>query len=96
MSALRSVHVDRRLSLKPFESEWLKRILAGISRCWLDDNTKKTEPMSFSTLERVIDIGDKTINEFNFNAACKIAFAGFLRPGEFTYSATDLSQKLRR
>jgi hypothetical protein len=89
MSALRSVHVDRRLSLKPFESEWLKRILAGISRCQPDDNTKKAEPMSLSTLEKVIDTGDKTVDELNFNAACKIAFAGFLRSGEFTYSATD-------
>ena len=25
----------------------------------------------------------------NFNAACKVAFAGFLRCGEFTYSALD-------
>jgi hypothetical protein len=45
--------------------------------------------MSFSTLEKVIHTGDKTINELNFNAACKIAFAGFLRSGEFTYSTTD-------
>ena len=46
LSALRSVHVDRRFPTKPFESEWLKRILAGISRCHPSDNTKKAEPMS--------------------------------------------------
>jgi hypothetical protein len=55
VSALRSVHVDRRLSTKPFESEWLKRILAGISRCHPSDNTKKAEPMSMVTLEKVVD-----------------------------------------
>ena len=45
VSALRSVHVDRRFPTKP-ESEWLKKILAGISRCHPSDNTKKAEPMS--------------------------------------------------
>ena len=29
----------------------------------------------------------------NFNAACKVAFAGFLRCGEFTYSAFDYKDR---
>ena len=90
ISALRSVYVYRRLSTKPFESEWLKRILAGISRCHSSDNTKEAEPISLTTLEKVVNTGDKTIEELNFNSACKIAFAGFLRSGEFCYSASDL------
>ena len=93
VSALRSVHVDRHLSTKPFESEWLKRIFAGISRCHPSDNTKKAEPMSMVTLEKVVDTGDKSTEELNFNTACKIAFAGFLRSGEFCYSVSDLKDK---
>ena len=93
VSALRSVHVERRLSTKPFESEWLKRILAGISRCHPSDNTKKAEPMSMVTLEKVVDTGDKSTEELNFNTACKIPFADFLRSGEFCYSASDLKDK---
>ena len=90
MSALRSVHIDRHLSIKPFNSEWLKRILAGISRCQPDDNIKKAEPISLSTLQDVTNTGDKSIDELNFNTACKVTFAGFLCSGEFMYSASDL------
>ena len=90
ISALRSVHVDRYFSTKPFESEWLKRILAGISHCHSLDNTKKAEPISLTTLEKVVNTGDKTIEELNFNSACKVAFAGFLCSGKFCYSASDL------
>jgi len=90
VSALRSVHVDRHLSTKPFESEWLKRIFAGMSCCHPSDNTKKAEPMSMVTLEKVVDTGDTSTEELNFNTACKVAFAGFLHSGEFCYSASDL------
>ena len=70
-----------------------KESLQGISRCHPSDNTKKAEPMSMVTLEKVVDTGDKSTEELNFNTACKIAFAGFLRSGEFCYSASDLKDK---
>jgi hypothetical protein len=41
------------------------------------------------TPEKVVDTGDKSTEELNFNTACKVTFAGFLRSGEFCHSASD-------
>src|SRR5438874_1235744 len=90
ISALHSVYVDKYFFTKPFESEWLKRILAGISCYHTMNNTKKAESISLTMLEKLTYIGDQTIEELNFNSAYKVAFASFLRSREFCYSASDL------
>jgi hypothetical protein len=89
LSALRSVHVDRRYSLVPFESPWLKRILDGIKRCQPDSEIRKAEPISKQTLVKTLESCTTSIPDINFSTACKVAWAGFLRSGEFTYSEKD-------
>jgi hypothetical protein len=89
LSALRSVHVDRQYSLTPFESPWLKRLLDGIRRCQPDAEVHKAEPISRQTLVKLAETDTGSIADLNFITACKVAWAGFLRCGEFTYSAKD-------
>jgi hypothetical protein len=65
LSALRSVHVDRRYPLAPFESPWLKRILDGIKRCQPDTETRKAEPISRLTLERTVKSCSNSVQDLD-------------------------------
>lgn len=89
LSALRSVHVDRQYPLTPFESPWLKRLLDGIKRCQPDAEVHKAEPLSRQTLIQISETDTGSIEDLNFLTACKVAWAGFLRCGEFTYAPKD-------
>ena len=94
LSALQSVHVDRKYSLNLFDSPWLKRVLDGIKRCQPTlTPTKKAKPISLSTLHKLVDSCSSSLSDIHFSTACKVAFAGFLRLGEFTYSKEDLKDK---
>jgi hypothetical protein len=86
LSALWSVHVDRRYSLVP---PWIKRILEGIKRCQPDFEIHKAEPISIQTLVKTLKSCINSIPDTNFSTACKVAWAGFLRSGEFTYAEKD-------
>jgi hypothetical protein len=86
LAALRSVHVDRRLSTKVFEGEWLARVVSGIRRCTPLTPKKKALPITPDILEQ-LTAPYETSNKYedvNLNTAWKVAFAGFLRSGEFT------------
>lgn len=89
LSALRSVHVDRQHSLAPFESPWLKRLIDGIKRCQPDTSVRRAEPISHQTIVHLVEACSDSVDDINFSTACKVAWAGFLRSGEFTYSLKD-------
>lgn len=50
LSALRSVHIDRRLPTTLFEGEWLKRLLAGIRHCKPPATKKQAAPLTIELL----------------------------------------------
>jgi hypothetical protein len=95
LSALRSVHIDRRMDIAVFASLWLKRILAGIKRYETEAPTKKTMPISATNLEKVVQFSygplrsQELRKNLNLTAAAKIAFAGFLQMGEFTINPNE-------
>jgi hypothetical protein len=92
LAAIRSVHIDHRISDSVFDSPWLKRIVAGVRR--LQVHTKQQAiPLSVSQLDRMTTSTSPTINDLNFEAAAKTAFAGFLRAGEFTYTQKELERQ---
>lgn len=82
--ALRSVHLDRRLDQTAFDSPWIKRILSGIRRCYTSPTPKKAEPITVQILEKITCLETTSIQDLNFSVASRVAFAGFLRMGEFT------------
>jgi hypothetical protein len=84
LSAIKSTHVDRRLESFVFDSLWIKRILAGVRRCYSSPRSKQAEPMTEEVLQRITDVDMTNLQQLNFSVASIVAFAGFLRMGEFT------------
>ena len=87
VSALRSVHVDRGLSTDVFEHERLQRIINGIRRATPFTAKKKAAPLTPEILTQVTQPWRDSldIDDVNLDAAFKVAFAGFLRSGEFLH-----------
>jgi hypothetical protein len=85
LSALRSVHVDRRLPTDVFQSEWLYRIITGIRRLTPYEFKTRAAPITLDILEKITSAEPPTVDELNLDTACKVAFAGFLRSGEFLH-----------
>ena len=57
LSAVKSVHIDRRLPLSAFNSEFISRTLAGIRRLQGKADKKKAEPLSMAQLEQITSPG---------------------------------------
>jgi len=97
LAALRSEHIDMRYSIAPFESFWVKRIVAGIRRTEPSRQKKQAVPISRSLLCLIVsqppgDVGSEEFKRnLNFDAAATIAFAGFLRMGEYTVTLKELA-----
>ena len=53
LSAVRSVHVDLNEDLSAFNTELLKRVVAGIRRVQAKKDTKKAAPLSIHQLEEI-------------------------------------------
>jgi hypothetical protein len=85
LSALRSVHVDRRLPTDVFQSEWLHRIITGIRRLTPHEFKVRAAPITLDILEKITSPEATTVDDLNLDTACKVAFAGFLRSGEFLH-----------
>ena len=100
LSHLRSVHVDRCYSVRVFDENALfLRVLEGVSRLLPPVDKRKSEALTVERLHKLLSPPDvelvtfPQIDELNFRAACLVAFAAFLRPGEFTYTAKSLDNR---
>ena len=91
ITGLRSAHVDIGYEdLSVFHSPLLQRMIAGVRRLHGEADTKERLPLTKDLLLRllsVFDSGDESA--LTMRAAFCLAFAGFLRIGEFTYNARD-------
>ena len=102
LSALRSVHVDKRLTTTVFTNEHLKRLLDGAKR--LDDGSKLRirRPITLPILEKIVkpapppstSLSTTQLDALRVDTAFKVAFAGFLRMGEFTYTKAELKDRV--
>lgn len=89
LAALRSVHVDGNWPVEVFENHRLRRIIRGALRMFPHLN-KVRLPITKRVLRKIIHRRALDVSELNFDVACKVAWAGFLRSGEFTYSQDEL------
>ena len=88
LSALKSAHIDLGLSTQAFSSSRIDRILRGAHN--LFPNIKKERlPITKDILQKITSIIPISIEEINIDAAFKVAWAGFLRMGEFTYTNSE-------
>jgi hypothetical protein len=84
LSALRSVHIDRRLPVDVFDSIWLRRIMHGYRATFPPSIRKRlpiTKPILTSVTSKV-----SSLDDMNASVAFLVAWAGFLRMGEITYN----------
>lgn len=88
LSALRSHHVDHHLSIQAFSSPRIDRILCG-ARYLYPHIKKKRLPITKDILEKITSSVPVSIEELNIDTAFKVAWAGFLRMGEFTYTGAE-------
>jgi hypothetical protein len=94
LSALRSVHIDRRLPTAPFDDEFLKRVVAGVFRVSPTVPKAKAAPIMPEILKAMTSVypNDRSIDELNVNRAANVAFAGFLRSAEFMWRKSVLER----
>ena len=97
LSALRSYHVDRNLPSDAFDNPRLERIIKGGKKLY-PSIRKERHPITHDILEKIANFavnhtGPDSLDELNLDVAFKVAWAGFLRMGEFTYSLLDLKKR---
>ncbi len=89
---LRSYHVDYHIPLKVFDAPWLAWIIKRDRM--LFPSVKSTRfPITKDILEKITAQPTKSLEDLNIDIAFKIAWAGFLRLGEITYTASELKKK---
>lgn len=86
LSGLRSYHVDNDWDVAVFQSAHVRRMLAGVKRLF-QSQKKKRLPLTFDLVEKITSLPVRTHIDANFRASYLIAFAGFLRSGEFCWDA---------
>lgn len=91
LSALRSLHVDEGLPFDACESETVKRAIRGIKRFFGEKDRNPKQPITLEILQKLASIPGDLEDPFNasFDAAIKLAWAGFMRCGEFTLGAKE-------
>jgi hypothetical protein len=88
LTDLRSHHIDIEYSgteIEAFHHPTLQRVIAGIRRLQGDSQTRERRPITRDLLLLLLHQFDQsTIEDATWHASFCLAFAGFLRMGEFT------------
>lgn len=97
LSAIRSWHVDVNMPTDVFANEHIRFLLQGAANLFPAESSDKQEPMTSELLEQMLTqraATNETWNtQLNLNAAFTLAFAAFLRMGEFTWPDSHVSSK---
>ena len=93
LAGLRSLRLDCTLDkteLEVYSHPILQRIIAGLRRLHGEGDTRERQPITRDILLQMISRFDQTTFEgANLHSAFCLAFAGFLRMGEFTYDNVE-------
>lgn len=93
LSALRSIHINNNWPPKVFENKRLRRIIQGAAHIF--PHLKKNRfPITKDILQKIIIPRPHSLADLNHNTVFIVAWAGFLRSGEFTYTAQALEDPI--
>ncbi|KAL7278212.1 hypothetical protein ACG7TL_008187 [Trametes sanguinea] len=85
LTSVRSLHVDADLPWTACESLVVQRLIRGIKRFHGEQARNPKLPITIDLLRRLCEsLLDDCLSTVSFRAAITLAFAGFLRCGEFT------------
>ena len=91
VSAIRSRHVDYGILIAAFKDPIVHRLLARAAA--ISPSAKKDkQPITRDILAQVVTHGP-SLPDVNTDAAFTLAFAGFLRMGEITYTTAELKNR---
>ena len=91
LCGLKSYHVDLGFQVSAFQDDRLERVIRGIKREHAEPERWERSPLRRDCLLRILrQLQHPTYCDTTLRAAFTLAFAGFLRVGEFTYCKTDL------
>ena len=88
LSSLKSYHIDRRLSLRDFDNPRMALIIKGGRRLFPSKKRNRL-PITKEILEKITEEELLSITDLNVDTAFKVAWAGFMRMGELTYTAAE-------
>ncbi len=88
LSALKSYHIDRRLSLGDFDDLRIALIIKGGRRLF-PSKKRNRFPITKEILEKITEEELLSITDLNLDTSFKVAWAGFMRMGELTYTAAE-------
>ncbi|KAI3281148.1 hypothetical protein DTO002I6_9947 [Penicillium roqueforti] len=100
----RAYHIDNFLENKLFDNKHFRRLIDGARRLNPITKVRVRKPISRDTItklsaglatlpSRSLEMTANLLDDLNFATACRVAFAGFLRLGEFTYKTEDLGTR---
>ncbi len=93
-SALKSYHINRRLSLGGFDGPRMALIIKGGRRLFPRKKRNRL-PTTKEILEKITEEELLSITDLNVDTAFKVAWAGFMRMGELTYTAAEAKKASR-
>ncbi|GLB45363.1 putative transposition, RNA-mediated [Lyophyllum shimeji] len=93
LSHVRSLHVDNDLPFAVTEASVVQRLIRGIKRFHGERDRKPKLPITLNILTTILSAFDSATasndDSLMLGAACRAAFAGFLRCGEFTVRSEE-------
>jgi hypothetical protein len=89
ISALRSSHIQNNYTTSAFDDPRIDLVIRGGKRIHGEGERRIRLPLTADILERIIREINNDGNGLNIKAALCVAFAGFLRSGEFTWETWD-------
>lgn len=89
LKALRSYHIEKGYNITVFSDPRIDLLIRGGKRFYGEGDKKLRLPLTHDILLRVIRETRDDFNGINVRSALCVAFAAFLRSGEFTWDTWD-------
>jgi hypothetical protein len=91
IGALRSIQQEQGHDIAVFSDSRLDLLIRGGKRCFGEGEKRLRLPLTNDILVRIIREAKDDFNDINVKTAICVAFAAFLRSGEFTWDSWDNS-----
>src|SRR5438046_6649284 len=85
ISTIRSIHLEKGIPLSIFNDPRIDLVIRGGKRMYREGAKRIRLPLTASILLRILPQLRATEQDINIKAALCVAFAAFLRCGEFTW-----------